>query len=80
MSVDITASAGDSTGVREVDDVSDDVVDELDASHLKQPLHVPVLVRKVVDLLDPQPGQVRTVESAAVTKTFKSTAGQGACC
>ena len=67
LSVDITASAGDSRGVHEVDDVSDDVVDELDASHLKQPLHVPVLVRKVVDLLDPQPGQVRAVESAAGT-------------
>ena len=54
------ADGANNRGAREVDDVSDDVVDELDASHLKQPLHVPVLVRKVVDLLDPQPGQVRT--------------------
>ena len=73
--VDITDIAGgadgaNSRGALEVDDVSDDVVDELDAAHLKQPLHVPVLVRKVVDLLDPQPGQVRAVESAAGTGAY----------
>ena len=48
------------TDTEEIDDVSAALVDEYEDSHLNQPLHVPVLAHKVVELLNPRPGQVQS--------------------
>ena len=48
------------TEAEEIDDVNAALVDEYEDSCLKQPLHVPVLAHKVVELLNPRPGQVQS--------------------